>query len=136
MESPLLSVSAVHNFCLFPCHCLLLNSDLLLTSTQSAPSPARHTGRVLHCSTKEEQLSLILQIRKSYDAFSPLLSIDTVIVKSLPSSQHSSQRFSVTQQPLGHSLTSHSLTPLSSGIERQDVLHRPNNPLHHRLLPC
>ena len=21
-------------------------------------------------------------------------------------------------------------------IERQDVLHRPNNPLHHRLLPC
>jgi hypothetical protein len=70
MEPPLLFISAAHLFYLFPYYGLLADSDLLLTPTQSGRLSARRTGCVLHCSIKEKRLTLILQIRKSYDAFS------------------------------------------------------------------
>lgn len=107
MEPPLLSVSAAHIFYLFPCHGLLTDSDLLLTLLQSGRLSARRTGRVLRCLTKEERLSLILQIRTSYDASSPLLSVenhDREVVALIQTP--SPQRFSATQThpdiPLPH----------------------------------
>ena len=145
MESPLLSVPAVHIFCLFPCYCLLLNSDLLLTSTQLAPSSARHTGRVLHArpnkngyhlSCKSENRTKLPVHSSALEGKLPTTRPDSCI----PGKPPSGSKLPLRSAPDGclDSLLPHSLASLvwPTRIETQDDLYRPNNPLHHRLFSC